>query len=50
MFVCVCNGITCRQVEEAKRQLRLAERAEPGSRLAEQARKYLRELSKVGTG
>jgi tetratricopeptide (TPR) repeat protein len=37
------------QVEEAERQLRLAERAEPGSRLAEQARRYLHELGKVGT-
>jgi tetratricopeptide (TPR) repeat protein len=34
------------QVDEAKRQLGLAERAEPGSRLAEQARRYLQELEK----
>jgi len=37
------------QVEEAERQLRLAQRAEPGSRLADQARRYLEELEKVGT-
>ena len=36
------------QVEEAERQLRLAARAEPGSRLAEQARRYLEELKKMG--
>jgi tetratricopeptide (TPR) repeat protein len=39
-----------RQVDAAKRQLRLATSAQPGSRLAEQARRYLRELEKVGTG
>jgi tetratricopeptide (TPR) repeat protein len=39
-----------RQVDGAKRQLRLAERAQPGSRLAEQARRYLQELEKIGTG
>jgi hypothetical protein len=38
-----------RQVDEAKRQLRLATRAHPGSRIAEHARRYLEELEKVGT-
>ena len=37
------------QVEEAERQLRLADQAETGSRLAGQARRYLEELEKVGT-
>ena len=39
-----------RQVEEAKEQLRAAERAQPGSRLAREARRYLDELAQVGTG
>jgi tetratricopeptide (TPR) repeat protein len=38
-----------RQVDEAKRQLRLAERLQPRSRIAEQARRYLEELEKIGT-
>jgi tetratricopeptide (TPR) repeat protein len=37
------------QVEEAERQLKRAQGTEPGSRLAEQARRYLEELEKVGT-
>jgi hypothetical protein len=37
-------------VDEAKRQLRLAERAQPGSLLGRHARRYLQELEKVGTG
>jgi tetratricopeptide (TPR) repeat protein len=39
-----------RQIEEAKTQLRGAERAEPGSPLAREARRYLDELAKAGTG
>lgn len=38
------------EVDQAKRQLRLAERAQPGSRVGQQARRYLQELEKVGTG
>ena len=37
-------------VKEAKRQLRLAQQAEPGSRIAREAGRYLAELEKVGTG
>ena len=37
-------------VEEARRQLRLARRAEPGSRLAREAKRYLDEVAKAGTG
>jgi tetratricopeptide (TPR) repeat protein len=39
-----------RDVDEAKRQLRLAQRSEPGSRIAREAGRYLAELAKVGTG
>ena len=38
-----------RDVKEAKRQLRLAQRSEPGSRIAREAGRYLAELTKVGT-
>jgi tetratricopeptide (TPR) repeat protein len=37
-------------VAEAKRQLRLARAAEPGSRIARDAERYLEELRKSGTG
>ncbi len=37
-------------VEEAKRQLRLASEAEPGGRIAREARRYLKEVEKAGTG
>ena len=37
-------------VKEAKRQLRLARAAEPGSRIAREAERYLQELGKTGTG
>jgi tetratricopeptide (TPR) repeat protein len=37
-------------VPEAKRQLRLARAAEPGSRIARDAERYLQELGKTGTG
>lgn len=37
-------------VREARRQLRLAQAAEPGSRVAVEAGRYLDELAKVGTG
>jgi tetratricopeptide (TPR) repeat protein len=37
-------------VEAAKRQLRLARAAEPGSRIAREAERYLQELGKAGTG
>ena len=37
-------------VQEAKRQLRLARASEPGSRIAREAGRYLAELAKVGTG
>ena len=37
-------------VKEAKRQLRLARAAEPGSRIAREAERYLQELGKAGTG
>jgi len=39
-----------RDVQEAKRQLRLAQRSEPGSPIAHEAGRYLTELAKVGTG
>jgi tetratricopeptide (TPR) repeat protein len=39
-----------REVQEAKRQLRLAQKNEPGSRIAREAGRYLAELAKVGTG
>jgi tetratricopeptide (TPR) repeat protein len=39
-----------RDVNEAKRQLRLARASEPGSRIAREAGRYLAELKKVGTG
>jgi hypothetical protein len=39
-----------RDVDEAKRQLRLARRAEPGSYMAERATAYLDELAQAGTG
>ena len=39
-----------RDVKEAKRQLRLAQTSEPGSRIAREAGRYLAELAKVGTG
>ena len=39
-----------RDVKEAKRQLRLAQKIEPGSRIAREAGRYLAELAKVGTG
>lgn len=38
------------RVEEARRQLRLARRAEPGSRHAREAERYLDRLEGVGTG
>ncbi len=38
-----------RNVQEAKRQLRLAQESEPGSRIAREAGRYLAELTKVGT-
>jgi len=38
-----------RSVQEAKRQLRLAQKSEPGSRIAREAGRYLAELTKVGT-
>jgi tetratricopeptide (TPR) repeat protein len=37
-------------VNAAKRQLRLARAAEPGSRIAREAERYLQELGKAGTG
>ncbi len=37
-------------VEEAKRQLRLARQAEPDSRIAREAGRYLTELERAGTG
>jgi tetratricopeptide (TPR) repeat protein len=37
-------------VKEAERQLRLAQAAEPGSRIAREAGRYLQELEKAGTG
>ena len=37
-------------VEEARRQLRLAIEAEPGSRIAREAGRYLEEVAKAGTG
>jgi tetratricopeptide (TPR) repeat protein len=37
-------------VNAAKRQLRLAQAAEPGSRIAREAERYLEELGKAGTG
>jgi tetratricopeptide (TPR) repeat protein len=37
-------------VPEAKRQLRLARAAQPGSRIARDAERYLQELRKTGTG
>ena len=37
-------------VQEAKRQLRLARTNEPGSRIAGEAGRYLAELAQVGTG
>jgi tetratricopeptide (TPR) repeat protein len=39
-----------RDVEEAKRQLRLATEAEPGSRIAREALRYLKEVEEAGTG
>ena len=39
-----------RDVNEAKRQLRLARASEPGSRIAREAGRYLDELAQVGTG
>jgi tetratricopeptide (TPR) repeat protein len=39
-----------RNVAEAKRQLRLARAAEPGSRIAREAGLYLKELARAGTG
>jgi tetratricopeptide (TPR) repeat protein len=39
-----------RDVPEAIRQLRLARAAEPGSRIAQEAGRYLDELEKAGTG
>lgn len=38
-----------RDVKEAKRQLRLAQKSEPGSRIAREAGRYLAELAQVGT-
>ena len=38
-----------RNVQEAKRQLRLAQESEPGSRIAREAGRYLAQLTKVGT-
>ena len=37
-------------LREAKRQLRLAQAAEPGSRIAREAGRYLQEVGKAGTG
>jgi tetratricopeptide (TPR) repeat protein len=37
-------------VKAAKRQLRLARTAEPGTRIAREANRYLQELEKAGTG
>jgi tetratricopeptide (TPR) repeat protein len=37
-------------VKAAKRQLRLARAAEPGSRIAREANRYLQQLGKAGTG
>ena len=37
-------------LQEAKRQLRLAQAAEPGSRIAREAGRYLQEVGKAGTG
>jgi len=37
-------------VKAAKRQLRLAQAAEPGTRIAREANRYLQELAKAGTG
>ena len=37
-------------VKAAKRQLRLARAAEPGTRIAREANRYLQELEKAGTG
>jgi tetratricopeptide (TPR) repeat protein len=37
-------------LQEAKRQLRLAQAAEPGSRIAREAARYLQEVGKAGTG
>jgi hypothetical protein len=39
-----------REVEEATRQLRLAQRAEPGSQIEREAGRFLDQLEKVGTG
>jgi tetratricopeptide (TPR) repeat protein len=39
-----------RDVQEAKRQLRLARKSEPASPIAREAGRYLAELAKVGTG
>ncbi len=39
-----------RDVEEATRQLRLAKTAEPGSRIAREAQRYLDEVATAGTG
>jgi tetratricopeptide (TPR) repeat protein len=38
------------QLAEAKRQLRLAREAEPGSRIAREAGRYLAEVGKIGAG
>jgi tetratricopeptide (TPR) repeat protein len=38
------------EVEEARRQLRLARNAEQGSLLAHEAQRYLDEVAKAGTG
>jgi tetratricopeptide (TPR) repeat protein len=38
------------QVKEAKRQLRLAQAAQPGSRIAREAGRYLDEIGKIGAG
>jgi tetratricopeptide (TPR) repeat protein len=37
-------------VAEAKRQLRLAQKAKPGSRIAREAARYLEEIGKIGAG
>ena len=37
-------------LQEAKRQLRLAQAAEPGSRIAREAGRYLQEVGQAGTG
>ena len=39
-----------RDVEGARKQLRLAEDAQPGSRIAREAGRFLAEVAKVGTG